>query len=70
MSIILDEVGGYLTQHHFLCSSDDFYLSRHVGDFNGHLLIVHRDAPFVRHFLRRSIFTQVASGQESYYNSC
>lgn len=45
-------------------------LSCYVRYFYGHLLFIHQDVSFIRHFFRGRILAEVSSGQKTHHNRC
>lgn len=50
--------------------AQQLYLSCYVRYFNGHLLFIHQDISFIRHFFRGRILAEVSSGQKTHHNCC
>lgn len=50
--------------------AQQLYLSCYVRYFYGHLLFIHQDISFIRHFFRGRILAEVSSGQKTHHNRC
>lgn len=54
----------------YMNMAQQLYLSCYVRYFYGHLLFIHQDISFIRHFLRGRILAEVSSGQKTHHNRC